>query len=149
MPPTPRQSRWRDDETWQARVAADNAELDARLSDEQKEVLAGVGDAVGAGDPDDILALDFLVVFGSYARGDHGPNSDLDVYFEAANLPERFNRVDANRHYQVFGMPRGALLDDLQARRPFGPTVVRDALVVHDQGRFRAILISFDEGEPS
>ena len=138
-------SSWRNDSRWQDRLAADREAIDKRLSTEQKEVLDGVAEAVGAGDPSDVLELDFLVVFGSYARGDHRPGSDLDVYFEAANLREPFNRVDADRQYQVFGMPRGALIDALRAGREFGRGVVRDALVVHDEGRLREILIADDE----
>ena len=87
-----------------------------------------------------------MVVFGSYGRGDHTADSDVDIYFEAENLPEPFNRVDAARHYQVFGMPSGALADELRAGRDFGQRVVGDVLVVHDNGAFRRLLIHVDEG---
>jgi hypothetical protein len=139
-------SRWRDDASWQERLAADRAALEERLSEDQKEVLEGVGEAVGAGEPGDVLALTFMVVFGSYARGDQTAASDLDIYFEAENLPEPFNRVDAARHYQVFGMPSGVLADELRQARDFGQRVVADALVVHDNGAFRLLLIHVAEG---
>lgn len=142
-----RRSPWRDEARWQERLEADRRAVGERLSADQREVLQGVAEAVGADDPSDVVALDFLVVFGSYARGDQRPGSDLDIYFEAANLREPFNRVDQNRHYQVFGMPRWALLDELRGGREFGRGVVRDALVVHDQGRLREILVAREEGE--
>jgi predicted nucleotidyltransferase len=138
-------SEWRDDATWQQRLAADQAALAARLSTDQRQVLDEIAGALGAGDAGDVLALDFMVVFGSYARGEQGPNSDVDIYYEA-NLPEPMNRVDANRHYQLFGMARGALADELRDGRDFGRGVVVDALVVHDNGSFRRLLIFVDEG---
>lgn len=138
-------SEWRDDATWQQRLAADQAALAARLSTDQRQVLDEIAGVLGAGDAGDVLALDFMVVFGSYARGEQGPNSDVDIYYEA-NLPEPMNRVDANRHYQLFGMPRGALADELREGRDFGRGVVADALVVHDNGSFRRLLIFVDEG---
>lgn len=138
-------SKWRDDAAWQARLAADIQALDARLGNEQREVLEGVTASLGAGDVEDVLALTFMVVFGSYARGDHGSDSDLDVYFEA-NLREPLNRVDAAHHYQVFGMPSGTLANELREGREFGQNVVADALVVHDDGSFRRLLTFVDEG---
>lgn len=139
-------SQWRDDATWQARLERDREAVDARLNDEQREVLDGVTALLGAGDAGDVLALTFIVVFGSYVRGDQGADSDLDIYFEAENLPEPLNRVDAARHYQVFGIPSGALADELRGGREFGASVVADALVVHDNGAFRRLLIFVDEG---
>lgn len=138
-------SEWRDDATWQQWLAADQAALAERLSTDQCQVLDEIAGVLGAGDAGDVLALDFMVVFGSYARGEQGPNSDLDIYYEA-NLPEPMNRVDANRHFQVFGMPRGALANELREGRDFGRGVVADALVVHDKGSFRRLLIFVDEG---
>jgi predicted nucleotidyltransferase len=139
-------SQWRDDSAWQARLAQDAEAIEERLKDEQREVLDGVAASLGAADTDEVLALTFMVVFGSYARGDHGAESDLDIYFEAENLPEPFNRVDAARHYQVLGMRSGALADELREGREFGQGVVADALVSHDNGAFRRLLIHVDEG---
>jgi predicted nucleotidyltransferase len=139
-------SEWREDAAWQKRLARDRVALDERLDDEQREVLRGVSESLGAGDAGDVLALTIVVVFGSYARGDQGASSDLDIYFEAENLPEPLNRVDAARHYQVFGMPSGALSDELRDGREFGQRVVADALVAHDNGAFRRMLIHVDEG---
>jgi Nucleotidyltransferase domain len=142
-------SEWRDDAAWQARLAHDAEAIDERLSDEQREVIDGVSQSLGVGDAGDVLALTFMVVFGSYARGANGAESDLDVYFEAENLPEPMNRVDAADHYQVFGMPSGALADELREGREFGASVTADALVVHDNGAFRRLLIFVDEGRTS
>ena len=141
-------SGWRDDAAWQQRLADDQASLAAQLSDDQRQVLGEIADIVGAGDSGDVLALDFMVVFGSSARGQQRPDSDVDIYFEA-NLPEPLNRVDAGRHYQVFGMPRGTLAEELREGRDFGRDIVANALVVHDTGSFRRLLIFVDEGRTS
>jgi Nucleotidyltransferase domain len=138
-------SRWRDDAAWQQRLAADQATLEERLSADQREVLSEIAGILGAGDAGDILALEFVVVFGSYARGTQNAESDVDIYFEA-NVTEPTNRVDEGRHYQLFGLPRGALADELRDGREFGKSVVAEALVVHDNGSFRRLLIFVDEG---
>jgi hypothetical protein len=114
-------SQWRDDAAWQARLAHDSEAIDKRLNDEQREVLVGVAASLGA-------------------------ESDLDIYFEAENLTKPFNRVDAARHYQVFGMPSGALADELREGRVFGQRVVANAMIFHDNGAFRRLLIHVDEG---
>ncbi len=138
-------SDWRDEAAWQQRLAADQATLEERLSADQREVLGEIAGTLGVGDPGDVLALDFMVVFGSFARGEQGADSDVDIYFEAS-LPEPLNRVDEDRHYQVFGMPRGALAEELREGRAFGEGVVEHALVVDDNGAFRRLLIFVDEG---
>jgi predicted nucleotidyltransferase len=138
-------SQWRDDAAWQARLAHDSKAIAERLNDEQKTVLEEVGKSLGVGDAGAVLQLTFVVVFGSYARGDFRPDSDLDIYFEADNLPKRFNLVDPDRRYQVFGMPSGALADELHEGREFGQSVVADALVDHDNGSFRRLLTFVDE----
>ena len=138
-------SSWRDDAAWQQRLTADEATLEERLSAEQRAVLDEIAGILGAGDAGDVLALDFVVVFGSYARGSQTAESDVDIYFEA-NLPEPMNRVDEGRHYQLFGLPRGALADELRDGREFGTNVVAEALVVRDNGSFRRLLIFVDEG---
>lgn len=60
-------SEWRNAEAWQRRLAADHAALEARLSADQRQVLEEIAGMLGAGDRGDILALDFMVVFGSSA----------------------------------------------------------------------------------
>lgn len=137
-------SEWREDGAWQRRLAADQATLEERLSADQREVLGEIAVILGVGDAGDVLALDFMVVFGSYARGDHAAGSDVDIYFEA-NLPEPTNRVDADRHCQVFGLPRGALATALRDGQEFGQSVIAHALV-HDKGSFRRLKIFVDEG---
>jgi len=138
-------SRWRDDVAWQQRLAADQAALGERLSADQRQVLGEIAGIVGVGDADDVLALDFMVVFGSYARGEQGVDSDVDIYFEA-NLPEPINRMDADRSYQVFGLPPGALASALREGQEFAQSVVAHALIVQDNGSFRRVLIFVDEG---
>ncbi len=137
-------SQWRDDATWQQRLADDQATLAARLAADQRQVLDEIAGILGAGAPGDVLALEFVVVFGSYARGEQRADSDVDIYFEA-NLPEPINRVDVNRRYQLFGMPSGALANELREGRDFGRDVVADALVVHDNGSLRRLLIFVGE----
>jgi hypothetical protein len=137
------QSRWRDDRTWQQRVARDRELLRERLSEDQMTVVRGV---VEAADPQG--ALDFVVVFGSVARGDHVDESDLDIYFEAGDLNAPYDIPHPLfPEYQVLGLPQGGLLDALRAGQEFAFNVVRDGLVHVDNGRFREALITVeDEG---
>src|SRR5438874_2533418 len=119
------QSRWRDDRTWHRRVARDRHLLRERLSADQMTVVRGVVEAA-----DVQVALDFVVVFGSVARGDHDDESDLDIYFEAGDLNAPYDTPHPEfPEYQVLGLPRGGLLDALRARQEFAFNVVRDALV--------------------
>jgi len=130
----------RNDRAWQQRLARDRRLLLERLDPEQLEVVRGVQQIA-----DEQSALEFLVVFGSVARGEQGPASDIDIYYEARDLPEPFNRIDPDHRFQVFGMPSGALLAALRNGQPFSFDVIRDALVVADAGRFREALIAVDE----
>jgi hypothetical protein len=88
-------------------------------------------------------ALDFLVVFGSVGRGEQTEQSDLDMYYEAHDLPEPYSSNIAQ--WQVLAPPRAALLDALRAGQEFAFEVVRDGLIVADTGRFREVLIALDE----
>ena len=148
--PRSRRSRWRNNATWQARLERDRQTIDQRLSDEQKEVLTSIPQMFEDVHPQDQLHLDFVLVYGSYARGDHRGDSDLDIYFEAT-LPERFreepfNRVDQGRHFQVFGPLRNTLLGGLRNGENFGRGVANESLVFADEeGWFRNVLIVADE----
>jgi hypothetical protein len=137
-------SRWRDEAAWNERLQRDRILLDERLSAEQTQVLTEIGRILGAGDPGDVLALDFVVVYGSYARGEHGADSDVDIYFEA-NLPRELNRTDHDRRYHVFGMPSGTLRERFPAGDEIAGSIASDGLVVSDRGGFRALLIAIDE----
>lgn len=131
-------SPWRNDRTWQQRVARDRRLLRDRLDDDKMTVVRGV---VAAADSQG--ALDFVVVFGSVARGDHNDESDLDIYFEAGDLNAPYD--SPHPEYQVLGLPRDGLLDALRAGQEFAFNVVRDGLVHIDSGRYRAALITVDE----
>jgi hypothetical protein len=133
-------SPWRDDRTWQRRLIRDRARLLERLDEVQLEFVRGmVGVADGGG------ALDFLLVYGSAARGQASEESDVDVYFEAGVLPEPFNREDPNGFFHAFGVPRGSLLGAVRQGDEASLEIVRDAIVVSDTERFRQVLIAVDE----
>jgi predicted nucleotidyltransferase len=133
-------SPWRDDRTWQRRLARDRALLLQRLDEPQLAFVRGmVGVADGGG------ALDFLLVYGSAARGEAREDSDVDVYFEAGDLPEPFNREDPNGFFHAFGVPRGSLLGAVRHGDAASFEIARDAIVVADTERFRQVLIVIDE----
>jgi hypothetical protein len=135
------ESPWRDDRVWQQRLARDRRLLRERLSDDQMAVVRGVVEAA-----DDQGALEFVVVFGSIARGDHGKESDLDVYFEATNLNAPYDVPHPEfPEYQVLGLRTGGLLGALRDGQEFAVNVVRDGLVQVDNGRYRQILVAVNE----
>jgi hypothetical protein len=133
-------SPWREDRTWQRRIVRDRALLVERLDDAQLEFVRSVVPVADGGGQ-----LDFLVVYGSAARGEQHEASDVDVYFEATDLPGPFNREDPNGHFHVFGVPRGSLLASLRHGDDLGLEIVRDAIVVVDTGQFREVLVAADE----
>jgi hypothetical protein len=132
-------SHWTDNEAWQARLAAAAERLAALLTEEDREVVDG---ALAAADGDG--RLDFLVVYGSVARGERRAESDLDIYFEAGDLPREFNRTDPNHRWHVFGLPSGALLDNLRRSRQFAFDLIESAIVVTDRAPFREALVAVD-----
>jgi hypothetical protein len=133
-------SEWRDDRAWQRRVVRDRALLAARLDDDQLAFVRGmIGVADGGG------ALEFLVAFGSAARGEARPDSDVDVYFEARDLPQAFNRADPNGQYHAFGVPPGSLIGGARRGDGVALEILRDGIIVVDTGRFREVLIAADE----
>lgn len=104
-------------------------------------VVRGVVEAA-----DDQGALEFVVVFGSIARGVHGEGSDLDVYFEAADLNAPYDKPHPKfPEYQVLGLPTGGLAGALRDGQEFAVNVVRDGLVHVDNGRYRDVLVAVDE----
>jgi hypothetical protein len=134
-------SQWRNDRTWQQRAVRDRRLIAERLDDDQIAVVRGVAAAADAQG-----ALDFVVVFGSVARGDHNDDSDLDVFFEATDLPQPYARPHPQfPEYEVLGFPAGALLGALRAGQEFAFNIIRDGLVHVDNGRYREALIAVDE----
>ena len=134
-------SAWRDDRTWQRRIARDRQLLRERLDDDQMTVVRGLVEAADAQG-----GLDFVVVFGSVARGDHDDDSDLDIYFEAADLNAAYDIPHPEfPEYQALGLPSGGLLDALRAGQEFAFNVVRDGLLDVDNGRYRNALIAVEE----
>ena len=131
------ESSWSDDQRWQARLVADEQRLSEILSDDDRKVVDGT---VAAADANG--ALEFIVVYGSAARAERRAGSDLDIYFEAADLPEPFNRTDPERRWHVYGMPEGTLLGNLRLGRDFAFDLIETALVVTDRGPFRQLLIA-------
>jgi hypothetical protein len=133
------ESAWSDDERWQARLASDEQRLAEILSNEDREVVDGTrADANANG------ALAVLGVYGSVARDQRRADSDLDIYFEAADLPEPFNRTDPGHRWHVYGLPVGALLDNLRRGRQFAFDLIESALIVADRGPFRQLLIAVE-----
>ena len=130
---------WNDDQRWQERVAADTERLDELLTNDDREVVEG---ALAAADGDG--GLEFLVVYGSVARGERRADSDLDIYFEASDLPREINRTDPNGRWHVFGLPAGALLDNLRRGQQFAFDLIETALIVSDRGPFREVLVVVD-----
>jgi predicted nucleotidyltransferase len=134
-------SAWRDDRSWQRRVARDRQLLGERLNDDQMTVVRGVVEAADAQG-----VLDFVVVFGSVARGDHDDESDLDIYFETGDLnaPYAIPHPDFPE-YEILGLPRSGLVDALRGGQEFAFNVVRDGLIHVDNGRYRDVLVAVDE----
>jgi hypothetical protein len=124
-----------DDDHWQERLVGDVGRLADLLTHEDQEVVDGAVQVADAGG-----ALDFLVVYGSVARAERRANSDLDLYFEAHDLPREFNLTDEGHRWHVFGLPSGALLDNLRRGQRFAFDLIESALIVTDRGAFRELL---------
>jgi Polymerase beta, Nucleotidyltransferase len=126
---------------WQRRILRDRRMLQERLDNDQMTVVRGVVEVA-----DNQGALDFVVVFGSVARGDHDDESDLDIYFEASDLNAPYDIPHPEfPEYQVLGLPAGGLLGALRNGQQFAFDVVRDALVHVDNGRYRDVLVAVDQ----
>ena len=129
---------------WTDRLNGDRETLQGRLTADQMREL---GRLVGA--LDDPIEADFLLVYGSVARGSHDDASDIDIYFEAPYLPRRINirEQGPGRLFHGFGMPRGVLIGNLRSGKDFAFSLIDEALVFVDRGPFRALLITRDEEE--
>jgi predicted nucleotidyltransferase len=133
------QSPWADEERWRERLDADGLRVAELLDADDREVVEGAVAAAAVNH-----ALDFLVVYGSVARGERHADSDLDLYFEARDLPREVNLTDEGRRWHVFGVPSGALLDDLRRSHQFAFDLIASALIITDSGSFRDVLITAD-----
>lgn len=132
-------SPWSDDERWQERLRSDERRLVQLLDGNDREVVDGT---VEAADGDG--GLDFAVVYGSVARGERRDESDLDIYFEAGDIPEPFNPP---RSRSPLARLRSAI--GRTARQPAPRAAVRlrlieSALIVVDRGPFRELLVAVD-----
>jgi hypothetical protein len=138
------ESRWSGEQAWVTRLNEDRETLQARLTPDQMRELGRLVAMI-----DDPVQADFLVVYGSVARGTHGDASDIDIYFEASYLPRRINirEQSPGRLFHGYGMPRGVLLDNLRSGKDFAFSLIDEALVFVDRGAFRELLIVRDEEE--
>lgn len=78
--------------------------------------------------------------FGSYARGDWGVGSDLDLVIIVEKAKERFERRASEWDAARLPVPAEALVytveewNRLAANSPFGKTVSREAVWVYERG---------------
>jgi Polymerase beta, Nucleotidyltransferase len=135
-------SVYRDDEVWQARLQRDQGLIKERLDDEQKRVLEETPEVVG-----ETLPVQFVLVIGSRARGEHREESDLDLYIAAEGAPDDPERapVVPNQHFQVLIVPPGVLLNNCRAGEEYALSFAQDGLVARDNGTLRSTLIALDE----
>src|SRR4051794_9170852 len=138
------ESRWSDEQTWAARLNGDRETMQGRLTAEQMRELGRLVAMI-----DDPEQADFLVVYGSVARGTHSEASDIDIYFEAPYLLRKINirEQGPGRLFHGFGMPRDVLIGNLRSGKDFAFSLINEALVFVDRGWFRALLIARDEDE--
>jgi hypothetical protein len=94
------QSPWADEERWRERLDADGLRVAELLDADDREVVEGAVAAAAVNH-----ALDFLVVYGSVARGERHADSDLDLYFEARDLPREVNLTDEGRRWHASAAP--------------------------------------------
>jgi hypothetical protein len=134
-------SDWRDGGGWQARLDADRETLTERLSGEQVGALNAV---VTEFEADEALrgVLSFVIVFGSQARGEADEESDLDICVEAAIPQARGFRAGA---FDLMINPDRTLMGGAARGYEMSNDVIRDALIWHDDGSFRSLLIWLDE----
>lgn len=137
-----KQSEWRDDEAWAARLERDQATLRETLSEEQIEALDMVVREFAA---DDQIKLSFVVVFGSQATGEAHEESDLDIYAEA-NVPKA-RGFSIPRAVDFLINPNGTLITGADLGFEMNSDVIRQARIWHDGGAFRDLLVGRDEDQ--
>jgi predicted nucleotidyltransferase len=114
--------------------------LDVRLTEAQEAATSRIVASTADGGH-----LDFLVVYGSVSRGQQHAGSDLDIYYETSDQTSEPEAADPDSRWHVFGVPAGALLDNLRRGDQFAFDLVTDALVVVDDGPFRELVVAVDE----
>lgn len=133
-------SLWQNNDVWSDRLREDRSILEAQLSEAQDEAIRGIVEGTDGGGK-----LEFLVVYGSVSRGEQRADSDLDIYYETRDLAVEFERADPDSRWHVFGVPSGALLENLRRGDEMAFDIVSDALVVYDDGLFRELVVAVDE----
>jgi hypothetical protein len=133
-------SLWRNNEVWSDRLREDRAILQAQLSDAQDKAIRGIVERTDGG-----RKLEFLVVYGSVSRGEQRANSDLDIYYETRDLAVELERADPESRWHVFGVRSGALMESVRRGDEMAFGIVSDALIVFDDGLFRALVVAVDE----
>lgn len=99
-----------------------------------KRLLQGVVDEL----VDEIPALSAVVLFGSWAKGTAGPDSDIDLLvvgdFTQTDACEVCHRPLDGTTVEMTMMGIRTLLDDLRRGHPFALAIVRDGVALHDAG---------------
>jgi hypothetical protein len=129
-----------DTEVWIDHLREGRAILEAQLSDAQAAAVRAIVEGT-----DGTGKLEFLVVYGSVSRGEQRADSDLDIYYETRDLAVNLEQADPDSRWHVFGAPSGALLESLRRGDAMAFDIVSDALVVYDEGPFRALVDAAEE----
>lgn len=135
-------SKWRDKDVWQERLKNDEALIEERLTVEQEKVLREAPRMVG-----EIFPVQFVLVVGSRARGNHREESDLDLYIEAEGAPNDPKKAPAvtSEHFDVLIVPAGVLVWNVRGGDDWARKYALEGLVASDNGSFREALIRLEE----
>ena len=120
---------------WTDRLRRNRASLRSELTGAQDAALGDIlADASAGGE------LEFLVVYGSVSRGEQGPESDLDVYYETRDEAVELQEADPESPSHVFGAAAGSLQQSLREGDEMAEAIASDALVVYDDGAFESLI---------
>jgi predicted nucleotidyltransferase len=126
----------RSDEAWGVRLRQDVQMLEEQLTDSQGTAVRLI---VDTGE------VDFVVVYGSVSRGEQRDGSDLDVYYETGLANAEREDADPSSSEHVFAAASGSLVEALRRGDEMAFDIVSDALVVHDEGPFRSMMIAAEQ----